>query len=160
MPGELPQATQVFAAVLLDLIQSWLLIPLPPSFSPNLGGWGWGGVGVWMCKCVSVYVSEWVCVFAVPIYFHFLLSLLFWFMIFSGFLLFPVLEMRTILFSFLLPFVSFCCKHLYFMFAAVSYQMFFRWCSFMYPHWGFWNKPLDLLAFRKERKRRLNHTEG
>ena len=34
--------------------------------------------------------------------------------------------------------------HLYFMFTAVSYQMFFHWCSFMYPHWGFWNKPLDL----------------
>ena len=37
-----------------------------------------------------------------------------------------VLEMRTILFSFLLPFVSFCCMHLYFMFTAVSYQMFFH----------------------------------
>ena len=35
-------------------------------------------------------------------------------------------EMRTILFSFLLPFVSFCCMHLYFMFTAVSYQMFFH----------------------------------
>ena len=35
-----------------------------------------------------------------------------------------VLEMRTILF--LLPFVSFCCMHLYFMFTAVSYQMFFH----------------------------------
>ena len=34
--------------------------------------------------------------------------------------------------------------HLYFMFTAVSYQMFFHWCSFMYPHWGFWNKPFDL----------------
>ena len=53
--------------------------------------------------------------------------------------------MRTILFSFLLPCVSFCCMHLYFMFTAVSYQMFFHWCSFMYLHWGFWNKPLDLL---------------
>ena len=31
-----------------------------------------------------------------------------------------VLEMRTILFLFLLPFVSFCCMHLYFMFTAVS----------------------------------------
>ena len=39
--------------------------------------------------------------------------------------------MRTILFSFLLPFVSFCCMHLYFMFTAVSYQMFFHWCSFI-----------------------------
>ena len=38
---------------------------------------------------------------------------------------FFVLEMRTILFLFLLPFVSFCCMHLYFMFTAVSYQMFF-----------------------------------
>ena len=37
-----------------------------------------------------------------------------------------VLEMRTILSSFLLPFVSFCCMHLYFMFTAVSYQMFFH----------------------------------
>ena len=37
-----------------------------------------------------------------------------------------VLEMRTILFSLLLPFVSFCCMHLYFMFTAVSYQMFFH----------------------------------
>ena len=35
-----------------------------------------------------------------------------------------VLEMRTILFLF--PFVSFCCMHLYFMFTAVSYQMFFH----------------------------------
>ena len=34
--------------------------------------------------------------------------------------------------------------HLYFMFTAVSYQMFFHWCSLMYPHWGFWNKLLDL----------------
>ena len=39
---------------------------------------------------------------------------------------FLFLEMRTILFSFLLPFVSFCCMHLYFMFTAVSYQMFFH----------------------------------
>ena len=52
---------------------------------------------------------------------------------------------RTILFSFLLPFVSSCCMHLYFMFTAVSYHMLFHWCSFMYPHWGFWNKPLDLV---------------
>ena len=37
-----------------------------------------------------------------------------------------VLELRTILFSFLLPFVSFSCMHLYFMFTAVSYQMFFH----------------------------------
>ena len=52
--------------------------------------------------------------------------------------------MRTILF--LLLFVSFCCMHLYFMFTAVSYQMFFHWCSaFMFPHWGFWNKLLDLI---------------
>ena len=46
--------------------------------------------------------------------------------LFSGFSLFLVLEMRTILFSFLLPFVSFCCKQLYFMFTGVSYQMFFH----------------------------------
>ena len=45
--------------------------------------------------------------------------------LFSGFSLFLVLEMRTILFLFLLPFVSFCCMHLYFMFTAVSYQIFF-----------------------------------
>ena len=37
--------------------------------------------------------------------------------------------MRTILF--LSPFVSFCCMHLYFIFTAVSYQMFFHWCSFI-----------------------------
>ena len=29
-------------------------------------------------------------------------------------------------FSFMLPFVSFCCMHLYFMFSAVSYQIFFH----------------------------------
>ena len=39
---------------------------------------------------------------------------------------FLFLEMRTILFLFLLPFVSFCCMHLYFMFTAVSYQIFFH----------------------------------
>ena len=44
---------------------------------------------------------------------------------FSGFSLFFVLEMRSILFLFLLPFVSFCCRHLYFTFTAMSYQMFF-----------------------------------
>ena len=37
-------------------------IPLSPSFSPNLGcvcgGGGGGWVGGWMCKRVSVYVSE------------------------------------------------------------------------------------------------------
>ena len=38
--------------------------------------------------------------------------------------------------------------YLYFMFIAVSNhcgicQMFFHWCSFVYPHWGFWNKLLD-----------------
>ena len=103
--------------------------------------WGWGWRGWWGCKRVSVYVSEWVCVFAVPIYFHvfplaFVLvnDLFFWFLVVF------VLEIRTMLFLFL--FVSFCCMHLYFMFTAVSYQMFFHWCSFMYPHWGFWNKPL------------------
>ena len=46
-------------------------------------------------------------------------------MIFLWFLVF-VLEMRTILFLFLLMFVSFRCVHLYFMFTAVSYQMFFH----------------------------------
>ena len=30
-------------------------------------------LGGWVCKRVSVYVSEWVCVFAVPIYFYFFL---------------------------------------------------------------------------------------
>ena len=55
-------------------------------------------------------------------------------------------EMRTILFLLLL-FVSFCCRHLHFMFIAVSNhceicRVFFHWC-FMYPHWGFWNKLLD-----------------
>ena len=58
--------------------------------------------------------------------------------------------MRTILFLFLLPFVSFCCMHLYFMLTSVSYQMFFHWCSFMYPHWGFWNKPLDDFQLRPQ----------
>ena len=64
--------------------------------------------------------------FAVPIYFHFFLQLLFWLMIFS-------LVSRCFCFRkaydsvlFLLPFVSFCCMHLYFMFTAVSYQMFFH----------------------------------
>ena len=33
--------------------------------------------------------------------------------------------------SYLLLFVSFCCIHLYFMFIAMSYQMFFHWCSFI-----------------------------
>ena len=37
-----------------------------------------------------------------------------------------VVLVLLILFSFLLPFVSFCCMHLYFMFTAVSYQMFFH----------------------------------
>ena len=40
---------------------------------------------------------------------------------------FFVLEMRTILFLFLLPFVSFCCMHLYFMFTAMSLTR----CSFI-----------------------------
>ena len=63
--------------------------------------------------------------------------------------------MRRILFLFLLPFVSFCCMHLYFMFTAVSYHMSFHWCSFMYPDWGFWNKPLDLtwLAYKIRKKK-------
>ena len=70
-----------------------------------------------------------MCVFAVPIYFHFFplafvlvndLSLVSRCSVF-------VLEMLTILF--LLPFVSFCCMHLYFMFTAVSYQMFFHGVS-------------------------------
>ena len=54
--------------------------------------------------------------------------------------------MRTIL----LLFTSFCCIHLYFMFTAVSYRMFFHWCSFMYPHWGFSNKQLDLPWLRQQ----------
>ena len=45
-----------------------------------------------------------------------------------------------------LLFVSFCCMHLYFMFIAVSYQIFFHWCSVMYPRWGFWNKLLDFTS--------------
>ena len=47
----------------------------------------------------------------------------FWSVIFLGFLGVSVSEIRTILF--LLLFVSFCCMRLYFMFTAVSYQMFF-----------------------------------
>ena len=122
--------------------------PLSTSFPPDLGG-----VRVCVCVCgwvdvqarVSVceWVSECVCLLY-PSIFIFYSRFCFGSWSFSGFSLFPVLEMRTILFSFLLPFVSFCCMHLYFIFTAVSYQMFFHWCSFMYPHWGFWNKPLDL----------------
>ena len=49
----------------------------------------------------------------------------------------------------LLLFVCFSYMHLHFMFIAVSNhceicQMFFH-CCFMYPHWGLWNKLLDLL---------------
>ena len=47
-------------------------------------------------------------------------------MIFPLFFVVFVLEMPTILFLFLLLVVSFCCMHLYFMFTAVSYQMFFH----------------------------------
>ena len=75
--------------------------------------------------------------FAVPIYF---LSLFFFFFFALAFVLVNdlslvysccfVLEMRTILFLFLLLFVSFCCMHLYFMFTAVSYLVFFHWGSF------------------------------
>ena len=54
-------------------------------------------------------------------------------MIFLWFLVVFVLEMRTILFSF----VSFCCMHLYFMFTAVSYQMFFSLMFFHVPPMGF-----------------------
>ena len=73
-------------------------------------------------------------------------------MIFLWFLVVFVLEMRTILFLFLLLFVSCYRMHLHFMFIAVSNhcefcQMFFHWC-FMYPHWGFWNKLLDLSSYR------------
>ena len=46
-------------------------------------------------------------------------------LLFCGFSFLFVLEMPTILFLFLLLFVSFCCMHL-FMFTAVSYQMFFH----------------------------------
>ena len=61
--------------------------------------------------------------------------------LFSGFTLF--LFWKCVRFCFYLFFC--CCMHLYFMFTAVSYQMFFHWYSFMYPHWGFRNKPLDLI---------------
>ena len=81
-----------------------------------------------MCKRVSVYVSECVCLLY-PLFFSssFLvlvndLSLVFRFF---------VLEMRTISFLFLLPFISFCCMRLYFMFIAVSYQMFFHVLGFL-----------------------------
>ena len=66
-------------------------------------------------------------------------------MIFPWFFVVFVLEMPTILFLLLLLFVSFCCMHLYFIFTAVSYQMFFHWCSY----WDFWNKPLDSHAFQE-----------
>ena len=46
--------------------------PFPLPFPQILGVCVWGGGGG-MFKRVSVYVSERVCVFAVPIYFHFLL---------------------------------------------------------------------------------------
>ena len=86
----------------------------------------------WVCKRVSLYMSECVCVCLLyPSIFIFSSS--FWLMIFLWFLGVSILEMRTILF--LLLFVSFWCMHLYFMFTAVSYQMFFYWCSFM---WGTW----------------------
>ena len=63
--------------------------------------------------------------FAVPIYFHFFPSS---FVLVTNLSLvsrcFFILEMRTILF--LLLFVSFCCMHLYCIFTAVSYLMFFH----------------------------------
>ena len=72
-----------------------------------------------------------MCVFAVPISFLFFffpqaLVLINDISLVSRCFLF-VLEMRTILFLFLLPFCCcYCCMHLYFMFTAVSYQMFFH----------------------------------
>ena len=68
-------------------------------------------------------VSECVCVCCTHL--SFIFSSSFWLTIFLCFPVVFVLEMRTILFLFLLLFVSFCCMHLYFMFTAVSYQMFF-----------------------------------
>ena len=121
------------------------------SFYPNPGcvcGCGWVGAwaGGWMCKCAScMWVSEWVsvCVCCTHLFSFFTLAFVLVNDLFSGFVVVFVLEMRTILFLLFL-FASFCCMHLYSVFTAVSYQMFFHWCSFMYPHWGFWNKPLDL----------------
>ena len=47
----------------------------PPPFPQILGGCGGGGrvAGLVDVQARVVYVSEWVCVFAVPIYFLFLL---------------------------------------------------------------------------------------
>ena len=119
-------------------------MPLSPSFPPNLVcRWVCGWVGGCASACLCMWVSEWVCLLY-PSIFIFSSSFCFWLMIIEWFLVVFVLEMRMILF--LLLFVSFCCIHLYFMFTAVSYQIFCHWCSFIYPHWGFWNKLLDLLG--------------
>ena len=67
-----------------------------------------------------------MCVFAVPIYFHFspLAFVLVNDLLFSGFSLF--LFWKCVQFLSSLLFVSFCCTHLYFMLTAVSYRMFFH----------------------------------
>ena len=99
----------------------------------------WVGVRARVCACewvsVCVYCTNPVSFF--PVSFALLNDLLF-----SGF---SFLFWKCVRFC-----LCFCCCLFLFvvcscMFIAVSYQMFFHWCSFMYLHWGFWNKLRDLI---------------
>ena len=98
-----------------------------------------------MCECVILLYPS-VFIFSSSFFFFFF----FWLMIFF------FLVSRCFCFGnaydlfFVVVAVSFCCMHLHIMFIAVSNhcgicQMFFHLC-FMYRHWGFSNKLLDLCA--------------
>ena len=129
-----------------SLTRDWEVLYFYTCETPMLTRGGLGVGGGWMCKRVSVYVSVCVCcTHLFSIFFSLAFVLVNDLSPVSRCFLFR--KCVRFCFRFLLPFVSFCCMHLYFMFTAVSYQMFFYWCSFMYSQWGFWNKPLDLTWF-------------
>ena len=99
---------------------------------------------LYLVKRVLVYVSEWVCVCRTHLFSFFPLA----------FVLVNDLSLVSLCFlfwkcvRFCFSFGAVCFFLLYalvfYVYCHVTYQMFFHWCSFMYPHWGFWNKLLDL----------------
>ena len=116
-------------------VSEWCPPPFPQILCVCVCGW----VDGWMCMRVSVYVSEWVCVFAVPIYFPLAFVLVNDLFLVSRCFLF----WKCVRFCF-----CFCCRLLLFVVCTCILCLLpcLTRCSFMswHRHWGFWNKPLDL----------------
>ena len=132
---QLPTAAPLRNIVVMSSFVESMSVKSPfPLLSPKSCQW----VDGWVCERVFVYTCEWVsvcvcCTHLVsffPVSFALVNDLLF-----SGF---SFLFWKCVRFCFLFLFLFVVCTCILCLLPCLTR------CSFMYPHWGFWNKLLDL----------------